>query len=250
MIWQFLASKAALAEFESSLAGEAIAKGGILSLPQAPLCITHIYIQLSHGSRPVWSKGLLSLSLGQNESVLASQTDSTLFCAQVQSSLFMWVLPVCRLNAGHLIPSSFCRLGTVILALLFLCNHAKQTDITRYFTSYPKSVLWYVWVQGKQDASCFCFNSSRLVVYLGTMQTKYISQIGLLTAQLSLLTLASCRSGGKLADPTTEYGMIFLLLSNHLLLSMELESLTHLRTASTPPLPEPLKAAFSPSGKW
>ena len=112
-----------------------------------------------------------------------------------------------------------------------------------------RTVLWYVWVQGKQDASCFCFNSSTLVVYLGTVQKKYISQIGLLTAQLSLLILASCHSGGKLADAATKYSTIFLLLSNHILPSLELESLTHLRTASTPPLPEPLKAAFSPSGR-
>lgn len=137
IIWWFSASKVMVAEFESSLAGEARTKGGIFPLRQAPLLISCVYLQLSHGSRPVWSKGLLPLFVGQNQSILACQTGFTPFCVQVKSSLFRWVLRVCRLHASHLIPSSFCRPDIVILALLFLCNYAKKTDITQYFTSYP-----------------------------------------------------------------------------------------------------------------
>lgn len=59
-------------DFDSS-PREARTKGGILSLPQSPLCVTSVYTQHSCGSRPVWPKGLLPLSLGQSQSGLSAR---------------------------------------------------------------------------------------------------------------------------------------------------------------------------------
>lgn len=132
------------------------------------------------------------------------QTDFTLFCVQVQPSLSRWV--ICWLHADHLI--QVFAVWVWLSQLYYFCSWANRYYTIFHFLS--QTVLWYVWVQGRQDTSCFCFNSSRLVAYLGTTQTKYISQKGLLTAKFSLLSLPAWHSGGKLGHPATEHGMTFL----------------------------------------
>lgn len=207
IIWQFLASKAVVAEFDSSPTSpwEARTEGGILSLPQSPLCISSVYTQPSCGSRPVWSKGLLPLSLGQSQSVPSAREILHPSVCRSSPASPGGCFADCIMTIWFRSLKSACNyLSFIIFVKLCWANRCYTI-----FHFLSQTVLWYVWVQGRQDTSCFCFNSSRLEAYLGTTQTKYISQKYLLTAKLSLQSLASWHSGGKLGHPATEWSMTF-----------------------------------------
>lgn len=138
---------------ESSPQREARINRGILSTPK-PLWCLHGYL---HRVSP-WIKTSLvesfTFSFHRSGPVSSGLSDrlQTLLSAIPG---FRWVLHVCKLRAGHLIPSNFYRLDTAILALLFLCN----CMLNRYYTIFhflPKSNSLVVCL-GARQMGCLMF---------------------------------------------------------------------------------------------
>lgn len=159
-IFDGLVSEAEMAGLQSSSKTEAKTEEGFFCLPQVPLGIARVYIHFS---------------IGQDQSDPKSYFLFLPLLTGLVSS-FRWLLSICRLVPDYVILSNSCRLSTVILDLILLCNCTKQTTITKYFAPCPKSdspvvclgarqngcvllfylklvSLWYAWVQANRTKS-------------------------------------------------------------------------------------------------
>lgn len=173
---QFLDSKVEVDEFESCPQREARSRE--LSLLLAPLSITAGYIQFSHRLRPVWSKALLPLSIGWGQPVLTCQAGLRLFWAPFQYSIFRWMLVVADCVLAFWFLHVFA--GQVQISQLYyfcLTMPSKETLHNISLPTLEQIILCYVWVQGKQDSSCFCFKSSQLGAQLGSAQANIFHRL-------------------------------------------------------------------------